>query len=127
MVKRTAMLFAGAVLGTVVAVGTASADDAAKGEKIFKSKCRTCHVIDNGSKHKVGPDLAGVLSRGAGKADGYKYSKNLAKADFNWDEEKLDTWLTNPRKFIKGTKMTFKLRKEDDREHVIAYLMKVAK
>lgn len=126
MVKRTALLFAGAVIGSLAVTGTASAADAASGEKVFKRKCRTCHVIESGSKHKIGPDLAGLFSRNAGTADGYKYSKNLKDADFSWDEENLDTWLENPKKFVKGTKMVFKLRKADDRADVIAYLKEAA-
>lgn len=127
MVKRTAILVAGTVMGALLATGTASAEgDAAKGEKLFKRKCRTCHVIDSGSKHKIGPDLAGMFGRQAGSAEGYKYSKNLKSADFTWDDGSLDQWLENPKKFVKGTKMVFKLRKEGDRADVIAYLKEAA-
>ncbi len=36
----------------------------------------------------------------------------------------LDAYLTKPKKYIEGTKMSYAgLKKEDDRANVIAYLM----
>ncbi len=40
-----------------------------------------------------------------------------------WDVETLDAYLTNPKKFLKGTKMAFAgLKKEADRANLIAWL-----
>jgi cytochrome c len=40
-----------------------------------------------------------------------------------WDAETLDGFLTKPKKYLKGTKMSFAgLKKEKDRANVIAYL-----
>lgn len=99
--------------------GTASASD--DGAKLFKKKCGICHTVEPG-KHKVGPSLAGVLGRQAGSTDFPKY-KALSGADFAWDEERIDKWITDPKKFIgKSTSMTGKVRKEDDREAIIEFL-----
>ena len=39
-----------------------------------------------------------------------------------WDTETLDGYLTNPKKYMKGTKMAFAgLKKEKDRQNIIAY------
>ncbi|NQU56417.1 MAG: c-type cytochrome [Rhodospirillales bacterium] len=102
--------------------GSALADgDAAKGEKVFR-KCKACHSVDEGGKHKVGPNLFGVVGRAVAGTDFKKY-KGLSADDGVWDEETLDKWLENPKKFNgKKSGMALKLKKEDDRENVIAYL-----
>lgn len=122
MVKGRFLVLAIAV---VLAASPAFAGgDAKKGEKVFR-KCKSCHTVEPG-KHKIGPSLAGVVGRKAGTAEGYTKYKGLKGADFVWNEDNLDKWLKNPKKFIgKSTSMSFKLRKEDDREDVIAYLKTV--
>ncbi len=98
-----------------------AAGDAEAGEKVFK-KCKTCHSFDSGKK-KIGPHLKGVVGRKAGSVEGYKYSKAMAGADITWDEANLDKYLTKPKAFMKGTKMSFAgLKKEAQRADLIAYL-----
>ena len=115
-----------AVLVVAGFAGSAMADgDAAKGEKVFK-KCKACHAVGDGAKNKVGPELNGIVGRAAGASEGFKYSDALmAKAaeGLVWNEEAIDAFLTKPKEYLKGTKMSFPgLKKEDDREDVIAYL-----
>ncbi len=127
---RIGGLFAlAAVLAVAVAGSPAgAAGDPAKGEKVFR-KCKACHTVKQGAKHKVGPNLHGVIGRQAGTAEGFKrYSKGLKTAGFAWDAELLDRYLKSPRKMIKGGRMAFPgLRKERDRADVIAYLMQATK
>jgi cytochrome c len=118
ILTATLALALAAALGSGAAVAEG---DAAKGEKVFK-KCKTCHTFDPGKK-KIGPHLKGVVGRKAGSVEGYKYSKAMAGADITWDEANLDKYLTKPKAFIKGTKMSFAgLKKEAQRADVIAYL-----
>ena len=53
--------------------GTTSAQDATKGEQIFK-QCMTCHRIGPDAKNLVGPVLTGVIGRQSGTAPGFAYS-----------------------------------------------------
>lgn len=99
--------------------------DAEKGAKVYK-KCVSCHMIGAKAKNKVGPQLNGIVGRAVASLDGYKYSKGMkayAETQVAWSEEALDAYLANPRKTVKGTRMSFAgLRKEKDRINVIAYM-----
>ena len=118
------ILTATLALAFAAALGTGAAlaqGDAEAGEKVFK-KCKTCHSFDPGKK-KIGPHLKGVVGRKAAAVEGYKYSKAMAAADITWDEANLDKFLTKPKAFVKGTKMSFSgLKKEAQRADLIAYL-----
>ena len=100
----------------------AQAADVAKGEKVFK-KCKACHVLDN-EKNKTGPHLVGLFGREAGSVKNLKkYSKAIRGSGIVWIVETLDGYLENLKKYPKGGKMAFAgLKKEKDRQNVIAYL-----
>ncbi len=99
--------------------------DAAKGEKVFR-KCKACHAVGDGAKNKVGPMLNGIVDAAAGANADFKYSdalKAMAADGLVWDEASLTAYLTKPKDFMDGTKMSFPgLRKEADIDNVIAYL-----
>lgn len=111
---------------SLVAISSfAFAADVEKGEKVFK-KCKACHAVGEGAKNKVGPHLNEVFGRTAGTIEDYKYSKAMKKAGEEglvWNDETMDTFLLKPKKLIKKTKMSFSgLKKDADRENIIAYL-----
>ena len=96
--------------------------NAAEGAKIFK-KCAACHSITEGGANKIGPALWGVLGRPAASVPGYKYSKAMAAHGKNWSFEEMNGFLTKPKNWIKGTKMSFAgLKKAEDRAAVILYM-----
>ena len=104
----------------VFAVAAFAQGDPEKGKKTFR-KCKSCHALEVG-KNKVGPTLYGVYGSAAGKVEGFKYSKTMASSDIIWDEEALNGFLENPKKYIPGTKMSFAgLKKKSQRDNVIAY------
>jgi len=91
------------------------------GEKVFK-KCKACHKLEDGGRGS-GPHLFNVVGRPIGGVEGFKYSKTLAGMDGVWDEETLAAFLANPKKFAKGTRMSFAgLKKDADIEAITAYL-----
>jgi len=96
--------------------------DPEQGKKIFR-KCRACHSVADGGPNRVGPNLWNVVGRAKGSHQGYKYSDTMRTIGGKWTYKDLNTFLTNPRAFAKGTKMTFKgLAKPASRAGVIAYL-----
>ncbi|NVJ92818.1 MAG: c-type cytochrome [Methylocystaceae bacterium] len=104
--------------------------DVARGEKVFK-KCKACHTATEGGKHKVGPNLYGVIGRTAGTAEGYgKYSKAMEAFATPWTPELVEAYVEDATAFLKEKtqdssargKMTYKLKDAQDRKDVAAYL-----
>ena len=51
------------------------------------------------------------------------YSYFMIISGITWEKDTLDVYLTNPKKYIPGTKMVFAgLKKDKDRKNLIAYL-----
>ena len=128
------------VLAAAFALGAAPAyaeGDVAEGEKLFAKRCKTCHMIADGDNvilkgGKTGPNLYGVVGRAAAAED-FKYGKSLiaaAEAGLVWNTEELSGFIADPKKYLRArledkkakSKMSFKLKKEDQRADVIAYL-----
>ena len=95
--------------------------DLAKGEATFK-KCTSCHTINAGGAAGIGPNLNAVLGR-AVASTGFAYSDALKAKGGKWDFAALNEWLTNPKKFVEGNKMSFPgLTDATERANVIAYI-----
>lgn len=95
------------------------------GEKVFR-KCKACHQVGEGAKNRSGPILTGVYGRTMGSVEGFKYSKGFKAAAEEgrvWDEAEMAAFLTKPKAYMKGTKMSFAgLKKPKDIEAVAAYI-----
>lgn len=97
-----------------------AAADAAAGEKVF-AKCKACHKVDG--SNGTGPHLNGVVGRARGGVEGFGYSDGMKSVSDAWTPEHMEEFLTNPKKYVAGTKMGFAgLPKVEDRANVIAYL-----
>ena len=97
--------------------------DFARGKRVWR-QCSSCHTVAADADHLVGPNLYGLFGRQIGSAEGFNFSSVVQEAGFTWTPEKLDEWLTSPRNFLPGNRMTFAgVRKPQDRNNVIAYLM----
>ena len=119
-----ATILGATILGTTI-LGTgapARADpDLARGEKLW-GKCRACHTLEPGGRHKVGPNLHGVFGRAAAALPDYNYSDAMRRAGIVWNEETIDRFLAATQDFLPGTKMYGGLAIPRDREDLIAWL-----
>lgn len=115
--------------------------DAEAGAAVF-NQCKACHsivadddtVIMKGGRN--GPNLYGVYTRQAGTYVDFRYGDSIVEAgeaDLFWEEEQFVAYAQDPQGFLREylddrrarSKMSFKLRKEEDAVNVWAYLVSV--
>jgi len=96
--------------------------DVAHGQQVF-NKCMACHNAEKGGPNMMGPNLWGVIGEPIGQGRGYDFTAALSKVGGTWNWDNLSKWLTSPRAFAPGTKMSFAgLGNPQDRADVIAFL-----
>ena len=131
MMLRATHAIALGLLGTVCLARMAGAQlplPAAKppdGATLFKQQCATCHTSNETDPVRQGPSLFNLVGRRAGTVDGFKYSAGFAKADFVWDEARMDAWITNPQEMIPGSVMAYRQARPEVRAAIIAYLQEL--
>jgi cytochrome c len=117
-------LVAGVAL--MAGVSSASAQNAAEGEKVFR-QCKACQSLEAGKKG-VGPSLSGLIGRKSGSMEGFAYSPAMQNANVTWDAENLTKYAADPKGFVAGNKMAFAgVKKEEDLKNLVAYLLEAAK
>lgn len=117
----------------------AATGDVAAGEKAFR-QCQSCHVVVNdagetlaGRASKTGPNLYQVAGRTPGSVEGFRYGKDteaLADSDIVFDEATFVAYVQDPTAWLREvsgndkarSKMSFKVRKEEDAINLYAYL-----
>jgi cytochrome c len=96
--------------------------DPAKGQQVF-NKCAACHNADKGGANQLGPNLWDVIGEPIGQGKGFAFSDALSKKGGTWNWDNLAQWLSSPKAFAPGTKMTFAgLSNPQDKADVIAFL-----
>lgn len=113
----------GAGAAAAVPIGNMMATaDMSKGEAIFK-KCVACHTIAQGGANGIGPNLWGTVGKPQAGHAGFAYSDALKSKGGTWTFEALNEWLSNPKKYAPGNKMTFPgLGNPEERAAVLLYL-----
>jgi cytochrome c len=97
--------------------------DPAKGQATF-AKCTSCHTINQGGANGIGPNLYGVVGDHVAEGrGGFAFSDALKAKGGTWSFDSLNQWLTSPKAYANGTKMTFAgLGNAEDRANLIAWL-----
>lgn len=114
--------FALGAFGLLALSGSALAQDAAAGEKVFL-QCRACHQVGETAKNAVGPVLNGLFGRKAGSVEGYNYSAANKSSGLTWDEATFREYIRDPKAKVPGTKMVFAGIKDEQKvTDLIAYL-----
>jgi cytochrome c len=99
-----------------------AAYDPAAGKRAY-NKCKTCHTSKKGGKNRVGPNLWNVVGREKGGVEGFKYSNAMKLKGGTWTFADLNAFLSNPRVFVIGTRMSIKGYKDPlQRATLIGYL-----
>ncbi len=130
-----------ALAGPAFADGHASGD-ADAGERVF-NKCKSCHMIVSDSGEDIvkggrtGPNMYGLMGRVPGSVEDFRYGDDLVAAGAmfpdGWNEEMFVAYVQDPRGWLRETlddskarsKMSFKLRKEEEAANVWAYIVSV--
>jgi len=139
MFRTLAILGATTLALPVFAGSHAASGDAALGQKAFR-QCASCHVVQNdagevlaGKAAKTGPNLYGIAGRQFGMVEGYRYSdiNQLAASmeELVVNEEVFAAFVQDPTGYLreatgdKGrSKMSFKVRKEEDAANIFAFI-----
>ena len=99
------------------AFAVASAD---AGERLWR-QCQACHKLEDGA-NGTGPNLYGIVGKQVASAAGFAYSGALQEFGGVWTYERLDGYLENSSSYIPGTSMAQRIRKDDKRADILAYL-----
>ena len=88
---------------TVASVDVATSTD---GALLFGSLCGGCHTRADGTHHRIGPDLGGIVGRAVAAAPGFAtYTQALQRLGGAWTRERLDRFLADPQAMAPGTSM----------------------
>ncbi|CAK0744707.1 cytochrome c [Gammaproteobacteria bacterium] len=112
-----AFLFAICIHSPAIAAGNSE-----HGASVFQEECADCHSVTQG-KNKKGPSLFGVVGRNPAMIEGYNYSEAMRANHSAWSADRLDAYISGPKKTVSGGKMKYDgLSNVSDRADLIAYL-----
>lgn len=120
-------LIQGLVAVAMINAGTALAQDAKRGQKLFE-ECAACHSPERGATNTVGPSLYGVAGRKAGEGADFRYSPAMKRSGITWSADSINNFIADPQKAVPGNRMPYSgLPDAKDRADLIAYLQATMK
>ncbi len=102
---------------------TETAEAAPPSGKAAFTECAVCHVVREGERSLVGPNLFGVYGRTAGSDPEFAYTDAMKNSGITWDDESLNAFLENPQALVRGNRMAYPGAKDaEKRAAIIDYL-----
>jgi cytochrome c len=129
LLSRAGRALPACLLATALAATAAhAAGDPKRGEDAFADNCGDCHSVKIDGGNRKGPNLFGIVGRHSSAIKDFDYSDANKATNWIWTPEKLDVYLTAPKKVVPGTIMKFKGDPDpQERADIIAYLETIHK
>ena len=123
MIRQRLARAAGAATCALLVVAAHAAGDIKRGANVFAEECGDCHSALPG-KDKKGPTLTGVIGRKAGSVASFAdYSDAMKASTIVWSADRIDAYITAPKKVVPGGKMKYDgLGEAASRADVIAFV-----
>lgn len=118
--SKPALLFA--LLAVSLSFQARAAGNVEAGKDVFATECAECHSVREG-KNKKGPSMFAVVGRKAASIADATYSDSLKASGITWTPDRLDAYITAPKKLVPGGKMKYDgLASATERADLLAYL-----
>lgn len=96
------LFLAGCLEEDTIPIDTAAAS---RGQALTQG-CTACHVIGR-RDNLVGPHLVDLFGRQVASVSNFEYSEALAALDFEWDADRIATYIQDPTGTYPGTMMAY--------------------
>ncbi len=117
-----------AATATAASPAAAQSGEAAKGQRVFNTQCKSCHTVEKDGAQVTGPNLHGLFGRKAGISAGYAYSDAMKNSGIVWDETTLADYNRDPKGKVPGTKMLYNgVKNAGQLADLVAYLKEATK
>lgn len=109
-------------VAVLYATAFAADESAARGRRIFESRCATCHEGSPPSTATLGPSLTGIVGRKAGTGKSGVHSRAMAESGIVWSRDSLRRFLSDPGREVPGTIMPVRMEDPKQLDDLLDYL-----